>query len=83
MKLPVETLLRMAFDAGYDATADYARCGELLAEAEALQNAFYDLDAKTRRAVALDDLTMAVNVETMQHEEDCRCGLCRALAASG
>jgi hypothetical protein len=27
----------MAFDAGYEAAADHATCGELLAEAQALQ----------------------------------------------
>jgi hypothetical protein len=41
--------------------------------------AFYDLDGKTRRAIALDELVMAVNLETIDHEEDCRCGLCTAL----
>ena len=66
---------------GYEAGAEDAGSGELLAEAEALQIAFYDLDGKTRRAIALDDLVMAVSVETMEHEEDCGCGLCRALVA--
>ncbi len=68
----------MAFDSGYEAGAEDAGSGEILAEAQALQYAFYDLDAKTRRAVALDDLMMAVSLETLEHEEDCRCGLCRA-----
>jgi hypothetical protein len=52
---------------------------ELLAEAQALQNAFFDLDGKTRRAVALDDLVMAVSLEVVEHPEDCSCNLCRAL----
>jgi len=81
--MPVEILLRMAFDSGYGAAADYAPSGELLAEAEALQYAFYDLDGKTRRAVALDDLVMAAQVETIEHEEGCWCGLCRAPEAVG
>ena len=59
----------MAFDAGYEAGAEDAPSGELLAEAEALQYAFYDLDAKTRRPIALDELVMAVSMETMEHEE--------------
>jgi hypothetical protein len=41
----------------------------------------FDLDGKTKRAVALDELAMAVSVETPEHEEDCRCGLCWALRA--
>ncbi len=61
--------------------ADDADSAELLAEAQALQSAFYDLDGKTRPAGALDELVMAVSVETLEHEEDCRCGLCRALEA--
>ena len=48
-RLPVYLLLRMAFDSGYEAGADAAACGELLAEAQALQNALYDLDGKTKR----------------------------------
>ena len=66
---------------GYQAGAGYASNGKLLAEAEALQYAFYDLGGKMKRAIALDDLVMAVSVETMEHEEDCRCGLCTALEA--
>jgi hypothetical protein len=46
----------MAFDSGYETGAEAAGCGELLAEAQTLQDAFYDLDAKQRRAIALDDL---------------------------
>ena len=42
--------------------------------------ALYDLDGKTKRAIAFDELETAVSVETLEHEEDCRCGLCRALA---
>ncbi len=72
----------MAFDAGYEAGAEDATCGELLAEAQTLQNAFYDLDGKTRRAVALDELVMAASVETIEHEEDCGCPLCRSLEAA-
>ena len=41
--------------------------------------AFYDLDGKTRRAIALDDLVMAISVEVLGHADEC--GLCRALAA--
>ncbi len=66
---------------GYEAGAEDAGSGELPAEAEAVQMAFYDLDGKTRRAIALDDLVMAVSLETIGHEEDCGCGLCRALVA--
>ena len=54
----------MAFDAGYEAGAEDAGSGELLVEALALQSAFYDLDGKTRRAIALDELETAVSVET-------------------
>jgi hypothetical protein len=43
--------------------------------------AFYDLDGKTRRAIALDDLVMAMSLETIEHEEGCGCDLCRALEA--
>jgi len=63
----VEILLYVAFDNGYEAGAEVATCGELLAEAQALQHAFYDLDGKTRRAIALDDLVMPVNLGV-----DCR-----------
>ena len=63
--------------------ADYTPCGELLAEAQALQMALNDLDGKTKRVIALDELVMAVSVETLEHEEDCRCGLCRAPRAVG
>jgi len=79
--MPVDLLLSSAFDAGYEAGAEDATCGELLAEAQALQYAFYDPDGKTGRAVALDDLVMAVSVATIEHEEGCGCGLCRALEA--
>jgi hypothetical protein len=44
---------------------------------------FYDLDAKPRRAGALDGLVMAVSVETLEHQEGCGCDLCRALRAVG
>ncbi len=54
--MPVEILLRMVFDAG---------SGELVAEAETLSFAFYDLDGKTKQAVALEDLATAVNVEVL------------------
>ena len=55
--------------AGYEAAADYAPNGEPLAKAQALQSAFYDLDGKTKRAIALDALVMAVSLETLEHEE--------------
>jgi hypothetical protein len=71
----------MAGNAGYEAGAEDAGSGELLAEAEALQDAFFDLDGKTRRAVATGDLVMAVSLETIEHDKDCRCGLCRALTS--
>jgi hypothetical protein len=48
--MPVDILLQMAFNDGYEAGAEDAGSGKLLAEAEALQYAFYDLDGKTRRA---------------------------------
>ena len=72
-------MLRMAFDSGYEAGEEEAGSGELLAEAQALQDAFYDLDGKTKRAIALDELVMAVSLETIRHPEDCGCGLCRAM----
>ncbi|MGO9108281.1 MAG: hypothetical protein ACLP9L_03530 [Thermoguttaceae bacterium] len=71
--------LRIAFDAGCEAGADDTGSGELLAEAQALQDAFYDLDGKTRRAIALDDLVTAVSVETIEHLEGCSCDLCPVL----
>jgi hypothetical protein len=83
VSMPKHLLLKMAFDAGYEAGAEDAGSGELLAETHALQSAFYALDGKTRRAIALDELVMAVSVETLEHEEDCRCGLCRALEVIG
>ena len=43
----------------------------------------FDLHGKTRRAVAKDELVMAVTLETMEHEEDCGCGLCRVLSTLG
>ncbi len=69
--MPKHLLLKMAFDSGYEAGAEEAGSGELLGEALALRYAFYDLDGKVKQAVALDDLVMAVSVETMEHEEDC------------
>ena len=56
---------------------------KLLTEAQALQDAFFDLHGKTKRAIALDELVMAVTLETMEHEEGCGCGLCRALSTLG
>jgi len=79
VRMPKHLLFKMAFDAGYEAGADAATCGELLAKARALQSAFYDLDGKTRRAIALDELMTAVDVKTIEHEEGCGCRLCRAL----
>jgi hypothetical protein len=81
--MPKHLLLMMAFDSGYEAGAEDAGSGELLVEALDLRYAFYDLDGKTKRAIALDELVMAVGVETMEHEEDCGCGLCRAMEAVG
>ncbi len=45
--------------------------------------AFYDLDGKTRRAIVLDELVMAVGLETIEYPENCICDLCRALSALG
>jgi hypothetical protein len=42
--MPKHLLLKMVFDPGYEAVAVDAGSGELLAEAQALQSAFYDLD---------------------------------------
>ena len=56
------------FDAGYEAAAD-AGSGELLVETLDLRYALYDLDGKTKRAIALDALVMAVSLETLEHEE--------------
>ena len=81
--MPPDILLRMVFHSGYDAGAEDAGNGELLVEALYLRYAFYALDAKTKRAIALDELVMAVSVETLEHEEDCRGGLCRALRTVG
>jgi hypothetical protein len=79
----MDITLRMAFDAGYEAGAEEAGSGELLAESQALQYAFYDLDGKVKRAIALDDLVMAASVETIEHEDGCGCGFCRAFEAVG
>ncbi len=68
---------------GYEAGVQDAGSGELLVEALDLRDALYGLDGKTKRAIALDELVMAVSVEALEHEEDCRCGLCRALSALG
>lgn len=81
--MPVDILLGMAFKSGYEAGVEDAGSGELLAEATALQYAFFDLDGKQRRAIALDDLVMAVSLETIEHDAGCSCGLCRALEAVG
>ena len=81
MSNQTKAYLRGPFDSGYEAGAEDAGSGELLVETLDLRYAFYDLDGKTKRAIALDELVMAVSVETLEHEEDCRCGLCRALEA--
>jgi hypothetical protein len=83
VSMPKPLLLKMAFDSGYEAGAEDAGGGELLVEAEALQNAFFDLHGKQRWAIALDDLVMAVDLETIDHGEDCGCDLCRALSTLG
>ena len=69
-------LLKMAFDSGYEAASEDVGSGELLEETLALRYALCDLDGKTKRVVSPDELVMAVQVETLEHEEDCRCGLC-------
>lgn len=69
--MPIELLLGMAFKTGYEAGAEDAGSGELLAEAQALQYAFLDLDGKQRRAIALDDLLMAVQVEAIDRWLPC------------
>jgi len=43
---------------GYEAGAEDAGSGELMAEALYLRYALYDLDGKMKRTVALDDLAM-------------------------
>jgi len=45
--------------------------------------AFHDLDGKTRRVIAMDDLAMAASLETIEHEEGCGCELSWALKAVG
>ena len=45
-------------NAGCEAVQDDATSGELPAKAQALQSALYDLDGKTKRAIALDKLVM-------------------------
>jgi hypothetical protein len=77
--MPKPLLLKMAFDTGYEAGAEDAGSGELLVETLDLRYALYDLDGKTKRAIALDELVMAAQVETLEHEEGCGCGLCRVL----
>ena len=52
----------VAFDSGYEAGAEDAGSGELLEEALAMRFALYDLDGKTRRAVALDELETAAQL---------------------
>ena len=52
------SLRSMAFDSGYEAAADYALSGELLAEVQALQW-HSTTDGKTRRASALDGASTA------------------------
>ena len=47
--MPKHLLLKMAFDSGYEAGAEDAGSGELLAEAHALQYAFYDLDESAHK----------------------------------
>ncbi len=76
---PKHLLLKMAFDSGYEAGAEDAGSGELLEKASALRYALFDLDGKTKRAVALDELVMAVSLETLEHEEDYECGLTRSI----
>ena len=76
---PPEDGLRLRLRSG----AEDAGSGELLIEALDLRYALFDLDGKMKRAIALDELMMAVRVETIEHEDDCRCGLCRALEAVG
>jgi hypothetical protein len=56
----VEILLCMAFDSGYEAGAEDVGSGELLVETLDLRCALFDLDGKTKRAIALDELVMAV-----------------------
>ena len=50
----------MAFDSGYEAGAEDAGSGELLVGTPDLRYAFYGLDGKMKRAIALDDLVMIV-----------------------
>ncbi|MEI8371524.1 MAG: hypothetical protein WCJ35_01685 [Planctomycetota bacterium] len=45
----MEILLHTAFNTGYEAGAEDAGSGELLAEAQALQYAFYDLDESAHK----------------------------------
>jgi hypothetical protein len=54
---------------GYEAGAEDAGSGELLVETLALRYALFDLDGKTKRAIALDELAMAVSVETLAAHE--------------
>ncbi len=68
-------------DSGYEAGVEDVGSGELLVETLDLRYALFDLDGKTKRAIALDELVMAVQVDTIEHEEGCGCGLCRALEA--
>ncbi len=55
VSMPKHLLLKMAFDSGYEAGAKDAGSGELLVETLDLRYALYDLDGKTRRAIALDN----------------------------
>ncbi len=62
--LPFERIVDQHFD---QAVREARQKGWPSRSLDALQIAFYDLDGKTRRAVALDGLAMAVSVETIEH----------------
>ena len=83
VSMPKHLLLKMAFDSGYEAGAEDAGSGELLVETLDLRYALMTWMARRSGRLRLDELVMAVTLETIEHEEDCRCGLCRALEAVG
>ena len=62
VSMPKHLLLKMAFDSGYEAGAEDAGRGELLVETLDLRYALFDLDDKTKRAIALDELVMSTTI---------------------
>ena len=66
---------------GYEAGAEDAGSGELPAEAEAVQIGVLRPGRQDEAGNRAGRPGVAVSLETIGHEEDCGCGLCRALVA--